>query len=94
MLLGGTRLCEDAKGMQGWDEIHRKSVRGSMSCKVPRPHQDLREAVEGWGRRTQRARKAQVYGHPASPVLGDFKGPGCLSALELAKDFPLQPLIP
>ena len=66
MVLGSVHLCEEAKGVQGWDESRRRPACGRVSCGVPRPHQDLREAVETWGLRAQRAGKAQVYCNPAS----------------------------
>lgn len=94
LVLGSVHLCQDAKGMQGWDESHCRPVCGRVPCRAPKPHQDLREAVEAWGLRAQKAGKAQVYCNPASPVLGNFRRPGCLSALHPPKDFPLQSLMP
>lgn len=89
MLLGSMSLCEDAKGMHGWDEIHGKSVRGSMSGKVPRPHQDLRDAVEDWGRRTQRARKAQGLWPPSFTSLGGIQETGVSLCPRAGKGFPI-----
>lgn len=87
MVLGSVHLCEDAKGMQGGDESRRRPVCGRVSCRAPRPHQDLREAVETWGLRAQRAGKAQVYCNPASLVLGNFRRPRVSLCPPSAKGF-------
>lgn len=78
VVVGGVHLCEDAR--VGGEPLKASAWRRGTSCKVPRPHQDFREAVVGWGPRGQRAERAQVDRTLASPVLEDFKRPGPLSA--------------
>lgn len=82
-ILAGWGLCEDVRARQT-----------ESLCQAPRPHQDLREALEGRLFRDWRVGKAQVYWDKTSSLLRDFRSPGPLSALHLGKGFPPSPLIP
>lgn len=93
--LDGSEQCAPVRmqrGCKGWDESLLETCVGGV-LQAPKPPGSSEKLLKP-GASGHRARKAQVHCNPASPVLGNFRRPGSLSALHPSKDFPLQPLRP